>query len=96
MIVFVYFSTRYLYSCSDLNIWLANQGIMSSMANNFVNFQLVFTNELSKSKLKFFLSSEIQHDDSTDLRVELFSSKLVHIFWDTLCLDKNTDQHKYD
>ena len=37
----------------------ANQGILSSRANSSVNFQPAFSNEVSKSKLRYFLSNEI-------------------------------------
>ena len=54
---------------------------MSFRANKSVNFQTIFTNEVSKSKLSYFFASKnIHFVHLLDFRTELFFSKLVLIF----------------
>ena len=57
-----------------------NQGMVFSRANNSINFQPIFTNEVSKFKLRFSLSTNLQFVNSSDFRAEPFFSKLVQIF----------------
>ena len=57
---------------------------MSSKANNSINVETTFTNEVSKSWLLFFLSNDIWFLDLSDFRAEVSFPKLFHIFWDTL------------
>ena len=54
---------------------------MSFKANNSVNFQPIFINEMSNFKLWFFPSTSVQCVDSFNFRAEPFFSKLVHIFF---------------
>ena len=57
---------------------------MSSKANNSINFETTFTNEVSKSWLLFFLSDDIWFLDLSEVRAEVSFPKLFHILWDTL------------
>ena len=57
---------------------------LNSILHNSVNFQPIFTNEVSKPKLRIFLSMEIKFVYFSDFSGKLFFSKLVHIFWKTL------------
>ena len=52
------------------------------MANNSVNFQRTFTNEVLKFKFRFCLCNEI-FVDLPDFRNELFFSKLLYVFFGT-------------
>ena len=50
---------------------------LNSGLQNSASFQPIFTNELSKSKLRFSLSNKVYFVDSSDFKAELFFSKLV-------------------
>ena len=45
-----------------------------------VNFEPIFTNEVSKSKLRLSLSTNLSFVNSSEFTAETFFSKLVHVF----------------
>ena len=59
-------------------------GDLTLRLHNSTNYQLILTNEVSKIKLRFFLSDKIWFVDLFDFKAKLFFSKLAHIFLDTL------------
>ena len=50
---------------------------------NLVNFQPILTNEVSKSRLEFYLFNGISFVDISIFKAELYVFKFVSIFWDT-------------
>ena len=69
---------------------------MSSKANNSINFESTFTNEVSKSRLVFSLCNDIGFLDLSYFRADIAFSKLSHIFWDNLLnkMGNNCEFHK--
>ena len=90
--MYIYNYLDVAFTSEDQTVWYPQikQGIMSSRANNSVNFQQIFTNEGSKFKLRFSLSTNLYdfRADTLYVRSILNQSGIdIKFFYDFNCFD---------